>query len=190
MNEVRKSMAMLVALALVFSTAIGTGGSVSAAETGKEEMTYSQHLKIRPAEITGKVLFPDGKTVAAKVPVRVWSIAKEKFVHQTSTDEKGAYKLPKLAAGRYFLIYGDRVSLDLRVEEEARQISRTLNVIIPRGKVLAADREAGELWGLGGIERGTMLTSVIVFSGGVATAIGVTVATGNLGEETKKVVSP
>jgi len=189
MDEVRKLVAVLVASALVFSSAIGPGGTLLAAEP-ETQTSYSQYLAVRPGEIAGKILYPDGKTPASKVPVRVWSVTKEKFILQTTADEKGAYRLPRLAAGRYLVVYGDRVSVDLRVDDEAKQTARTLNVIIPRGKVLAADREAGELWGMTGIERGTILTSVVVFGAGAATAIGIAAATDNLGEETKKIVSP
>ncbi len=190
MRVASKWVAWLVAVALVFSSTPGLSGPLFAADKTKA-IKYREFLVVSPGEIIGKVLYPDGKTPAATVPVRVWSTSKKKFVFEATTDKKGAYKLPKLATDGYFVVYGDRVSVDLRVEEKAKQTLRWLNVIIPRGKVFfAAERQAGELWGELGLERAALLKSLILIGAGGATAVGIIAATGNLGEETKKIVSP
>ncbi len=186
MSATRKFVAVLAAVALVSSSTLGASGSVSAA--GKSsKVKYIEFLLVKPGAFTGKVLYTDGKSPAAEVPVRVWSITQKKFVYNTTTDKKGAYKLPKLPADRYLAIYGDRVSVDLRVDEKAKGTPQPLDVIIPRGKAYAA----GLGMGLGGIEAATVLNSLILVGVGAGTAIAIVAATDNLGDDTKRrIVSP
>ena len=196
MGQGRKVVAILAAFALLCSSTLGATSTAS--EVGKApEVKYSDFLLVKPGAFGGKVLYTDGKTPAAGVAVRVWSVTEGEFVHNTTTDKKGEYKLPKLEADRYLVVYGDRVRVDLRVDEKAELSPQPLNVIIPRGKLYAAPE--GGIAGLAptvlGLDLGgdagiRTLQSVLFVGGGAATAVGVVALTGNLGDETKKVVSP
>ena len=153
---------------------------------------YSQFLSVKPGPLSGRVLYPDGKTPAAKAPVRVWSVDQKKFVHQTTTDEKGNYKFPALKPGRYLVIFGDRVSVDLRVAETAKFGGKPLNIIIPRGQVFFAPEEMQvELLGEGE-GKGKLLPTLLIVGGLGATAVGVVALSGGFGGGGggKKIVSP
>ena len=193
----RKFVAVLAAVALLCSSTMGATGPAS--EAGKApEVKYSDFLLVKPGAFGGKVLYTDGKTPAAGVAVRVWSTTQEKFVHNTTTDKKGEYKLPKLEAGQYLVVYGDRVRVDLRVDEKAELSPQPLNVIIPRGKLYAApEGGVGELGpsvlGLDEEGGGPTLRSVLFIGGGVVTAVGVVAAVAaglGGGGGSKNVVSP
>ena len=181
MGTVMKPMAILLAVALVFSTMPGAGGSLFAADKASD-VTYAEFLLVKPGALTGKVLYTGGESPAAEVPVRVWSTTQEKFAYNTTTDEKGAYKLPELASDRYVVVYADRVGVDLRVDEKAKVAALPLNVVVPRGKALSgAEGMAGAVWGIGGLEGGTVLTSLLIVGGAAVTAVGVVVAVGGFG---------
>ena len=193
MSRDRMSLAirLLTVLGVLFASGPGSQGILCAAE-GESAATvkYSQYLEIKPGELKGQVLYPDGKTPAATVPVRAWSLSEKKFVHQTNTDEKGQYNLPALKEGRYLLIFGDRVSVDLRVVESTDTKTRTLDVIIPRGRAFFSPEEmqvelAEE--GSGGNRR---LLTALILGGLVATAVAVPIALHDGGGDGHGVVSP
>jgi len=153
---------------------------------------YSQYLEIKPGELKGRVLYPDGKTPAAKVPVRVWSPKEKKFVQQTTTDEKGNYKLAALEPGRYLLIFGDRVSVELRVVKSAAAAARPLEVIIPRGRAFFSPEEMQvELAKEGGGGESKLLKTLLI-GGLVVTAVAVPLAlsSGGGGHHHRGIVSP
>lgn len=197
MGTGRKFVAVLAAVALVCSSMLGAARAASEAAKATE-VKYGDFLLVKPGEFSGKVLYTDGKTAAADVPVRVWSTTQKKFVHETTTDKKGEYKLPKLAADKYLVVYGDRVRVDLRVDEKAELSPQPLNVIIPRGKLYAApEGGVGELGpsvlGLDEEGGGPTLRSVLFIGGGVVTAVGVVAAVAaglGGGGGSKNVVSP
>jgi len=87
------------------------------------------------AELKGFVFYADGETPAAEVPVRVWDVNQRKFIYETTTDDFGAYFLPRLEPGRYFLTF-DWLKLELEVlgnEATLIQQPHDVIVIIPRG---------------------------------------------------------
>ncbi len=154
----------------------------------------SRVLTIKPAQIQSVALHSDGKTPAATVPARIWSIAKKKFVHEATTDEDGACALPKLPEGRYIGIFGDRLRLDIVVDEAKGQATEKLKVVIPRGKSQVTRKKlATELARVGpsfaaGGQAGAGLRSWLsnpwITAGVVATAIAVPVALHNRGSST------
>ena len=188
----RMVVSVLTVLTMLLVSGPGSSRLLMAAEgeTGAA-VKYVRYLEVKPGELRGQVLYPDGKTPAAKVSVRVWSVEQKKFVHETVTDEKGNYTLPRLAAGRYLVVFGDRVSVDLRVVETASMVGKPLNVIIPHGQVFFSPEEmqaelAGE--GEGG---GKLLRTLLIVGAAGATAVGIVALAGaGGGGGGRKVVSP
>jgi hypothetical protein len=203
-----------VALIALLSGLLSTSGALLLAQEQKPQaqnardpadISYSQYVHAKPGELTGTVLYADGKTPAAKVPVRLWSTEQGKFTQETSTDEKGAYKLSALAAGRYLVVFGDRVYVDLRVDDEATPAGGPLNIIIPRGAApfgqMAPERRAAVLAGLAQPKDGESgeagadkpLGTLIIIGGGTATAVAAVVVIDGLNDhdqEDHRWVSP
>lgn len=92
-------------------------------------------FKIVTSDAHGFVFWSDGKTPAIGVPIRLWDTEKRDFVFETATDENGAFRLPALEPGRYFVIF-DTIRLDLEVLPQipyAQQQTHDIIVVIPRG---------------------------------------------------------
>jgi hypothetical protein len=182
---------LLMVLGMLLMSGPGSRGVLCAAQ-GESTATvkYSQYLEVRPGELKGQVLYPDGKTPAATVPVRVWDLSEKSFVHQTSTDEKGQYNLPTLKEGRYLLIFGDRVSVDLRVVESGDTKTRMLDVIIPRGRAFFSPEEMQVELAEEGSGGNRKLLNALILAGLVATAVAVPIALHDGGGGHHGVVSP
>jgi hypothetical protein len=99
----------------------------------------SRTVELASSEITGKVGYPDGRSVAAQAPVRVWSVLEAAFVQQTVTGKDGTYHLPALAKGTYQLVFADRVRVELHVTDGIGLKPAVLDVVIPHGKAVFAD---------------------------------------------------
>lgn len=210
---------VMVAAMLLCSPPRGIRGWLCAQERdGSQQprvVKYSQFATVKPGELTGMVLYPDGKTPAAEVAVRVWHVAKKQFIYEGTTDKKGAYKTSKLTPGRYFVIFGDRANVDLRVDKKAEMAGGPFDVIIPRGRtvfarmepeqrsaVLAvlAETEKKEKAGEGKKEgeeqeqtkriAGVPLKTIILVAGGVGTAVAVVEVLQDDHRREKKIVSP
>jgi len=138
----RRVLSLVCAL-LILLTSVGLDGTSAlfAAPGQAEAVKYSQFVEVNAADLGGQVLYPDARTPVAEVPVRVWSVAETKFVYQGMTDTKGNYTLPELKPGRYILIVGDRVSVDVRVSDKVAATKQALNVIVPRGRAFFAPRD-------------------------------------------------
>lgn len=78
----------------------------------------SPHMELIPEEVNGVVLFPDGQTPVADLPIRVWDADQEKILFRTSTDRDGIFKLPEVPTGRLF-IYVGRMRIEVRVLDRA-----------------------------------------------------------------------
>lgn len=195
--------AALVAAVCALSPAsqLGLFGDDQGTQEQIAGVQYGQSVSVKPGELSGNVLFADGKTPAAEVSVRVWHVESGKFVAETITDDQGAYKLSELAEGRYFVIFGDRVNVDLHVDDAAELAGVPLNVIIPRGTAVFAQmapEQRGAVLALltqsGGAATiaGMPLRTVLIVAGGTVTAVGVVVAVENLGGHgsTGGIVSP
>lgn len=97
-------------------------------------------FKLVSADSSGFVFWSDGKTPAVGVPIRVWDLERREFVFETVTDENGAFQLPALAPGRYFVTF-DVIRLDLDVVSPipyAEQQPHDIIVVIPRGVASAS----------------------------------------------------
>ena len=193
----------LVALLAAFVYVLSPGGRLLAATSDEPSVAagYARFVEMRPGELTGKLLYPDGKTVVARVPVRVWSVENKAFVLEVLTDEKGGYSLGRLEEGRYLILFGDRVTVDIRVAKDAKDGVETLDVIVPRGKVAFAQMAQQQravvltMWaateGQGDGEEGGgegLLRTLVIGAAGGAIAVAV-VDIFDIFEE-KKVVSP
>ena len=71
-------------------------------------------LEMLPEAIRGIILYPDGKTPVADVPVRLWSVKEDRIIHRSASDDNGAFRIPRTADGECFLFIG-RLRVDLRV---------------------------------------------------------------------------
>lgn len=204
-NRGKALVALLAAFVHVLSPAAGALGATS----GEPSVAagYARSVEMKPGALTGKLLYSDGKTPVAKAPVRVWSVTDQEFVLEAMTDEKGAYNLGQLEEGRYLIVFGDRVTVEIRVAKDAKDGVSTLDVIVPRGKVAFAqmaqqqravvltvvaategqgDGEEGEKGGEGG--GGGLLHTVVVGAAGGLIAVAVIDIFDPF--EEKKVVSP
>ena len=188
----RRWVAVVVSVALLYSSMPWTGCLLFAAGTAAAAAS-SQVATISTQELSGKLLYPDGETPVAAAQVRVWSVAQKKFIYQTRTDAKGAYTLPQMSPGRYVLVYGDRVRVNLVVTAGKEPLLRFLNVIIPRGVPLVTEEQlAAELAGAtsGAVTAGVLLTAIIIAVAGGALAVGVVGAAGGFGGGGGGPVSP
>ncbi len=172
------------------------------AESPPSDVTYSSFVSVQPGALSGKVFHTDARTPAAEVPVCVWSVEGEQFVHEGATDKDGAYQVQGLRPGRYLIVFGDRVFVDLRVDEESSRAGLPLNVIVPRGEAAFAqmplDQRAATLTILGAAEGGKTiagmpLRTVLIVGGAALTAVGIIIAINNIDgddDTTIIVVSP
>jgi len=206
MRAAPKPLAMAAVVALICSTFPRPADTLFAQQQSVPQpapaVAYSQFMSVKPGPLNGLVLYTDGQTPAAQVLVRVWSVEQAKFVLDITTDDKGAYQISELAPGRYFVVFGDRVYVDLRVDEKAQFAGGPLNVIIPRGEVvfaqMAPDQRFATLKTLGNTKpegeqaaiAGVPLRTLLIVGGGTATAVGTVVAINALGEEHEHHASP
>ena len=65
-------------------------------------------------ELAGVAMFPDGVTPIGNLPVRVWSVDKQKMVYRTRTDADGLFHVPIIRVGRYYLFVG-RAKININV---------------------------------------------------------------------------
>ena len=127
------AVGLVVAFVLLCSSALGAGDEPSA-QAEPDEEKYAEFVVVAPGELSGNVTYADGESVGEDVPVRLWSVGAEEFVCEILTDEGGAYLLPELQDGRYFLVVADRVLVDVRVQAESEDALEALDVVIPHGK--------------------------------------------------------
>jgi hypothetical protein len=215
-----------VSVAVVLLASVWYGPLAQGEQLESAESASVQTATFEPAEIVGKVLYPDGKTAARDVRVRVWNTETKEFLYTTKTDEDGMYSLPALEAGSYFLLFADRARVTLRIavpqecpDGEAEQSDtvpaegvaiQRLDVVVPRGTAAFAQFDSaqqsavlailsagggngdsdqdGQADGAGGPGY-SPLNTVLIASGGVATAVAVYEVLDGL-EEPRKVVSP
>ncbi len=203
-------VALLAICAYVFNPAVRL--LAAPASEASTPAGYARSVEMRPGELTGKLLYSDGKTPVTKAPVRVWSVENKGLVLEVLTDEKGAYSLGKLEEGRYLIVFGDRVTVKLRVAKDAKDGVSTLDVIVPHGQVafaqmaqqqrtvvLAAltlvgateeegDGEGGGGGGTGG--GGGLRGTAVIGTAGALIAVAVIDIFDLFEDEDKKVVSP
>ena len=174
----RKLVSAVTALSIALVW--GPVGWAARVESGARD-AYPGYLEVVPGTLTGKVLYPDGRTAVTDAAVQVWSVAEEKLVQETRTDKEGRYEIQALEEGAYSVLVADRVVVDLRVTAGG-SAERQLNVIVPRGKPFFAVEPGQEetsrrrVAAVGG--GGGRLKTVLIIGASVATAVGVTAALG------------
>ncbi|MHC4479558.1 MAG: hypothetical protein ACYS8K_05180 [Planctomycetota bacterium] len=194
---------VIVALCLLVPT--GSGQLLAREKPAEQQATsvaYGDSVSVKPGALAGTVLYSDGKTPAAEVPIRLWGVEKGEFCQQTQTDETGHYELADLEPGRYYAVFADRVRVDLRVDEEAELSGGPLNVIVPRGKAVFAQMTTEQRSAVlivlseteGEPEEGDVtkmpLRTVLIVAGGSATAVGAAIIVENSDDDDHHVVSP
>jgi len=104
-------------------------------------------LELFPSDIVGVTLCPDGQTPVADLPVRVWSVDKDKMIYKTQTDKDGGFRIPSLSAGRCFIFVG-RVKVDINVlrnQQNALTQHADWVVVMPRSLLLTKTPEIYDL---------------------------------------------
>jgi hypothetical protein len=132
-------MSRLSVILLVFAGVAGLAGAQTAGSLAD--------LELVPQDIVGVTLYPDGQTPIIDLPVRVWSVDKDKIIYRTRTDKDGAFKIPGLTTGRCFVFVG-RVKVDMRVLAGRKElVAQQANwiVIMPRGLLVSKTPEIYDL---------------------------------------------
>ena len=130
---------MLLSAGILIAGPLAVTVGLTAARENALSPQVSRSVELASSEITGKVGYPDGRSVAAQAPVRVWSVLEAAFVQQTVTGKDGTYRLPALAKGTYQLVFADRVRVELHVTDAKGLKPAVLDVVIPHGKAVFAD---------------------------------------------------
>lgn len=71
-------------------------------------------LEVLPEEVVGIALYSDGVTPVIDLPVRVWSIKKNRMVSRTRTDDSGIFRVPEFDPGDCYMFVG-RVKISMKV---------------------------------------------------------------------------
>ena len=160
-------------VAVALAAALALGGTAALAAPVPSDSGAEGVLTVKPATLAGKLLYSDQRTPVVNAVVRVWSVDKKKFVHETRTDEEGAYELPKLAPGRYILVFADRVRVNLVVDETKGLVDVPLNVVVPRGTALITPKQlAAELTKFPAGGQMSLATTGLIVLGGAAVLYG------------------
>ena len=185
----RKWLALAVSVSLLLGTTPGAQGLLFALEEPAIIIRkIKSFLEVGLEELNGLVLYSDERTPVADAPVRVWSTAENKFVYETTTDEKGAFKIPVLPEGFYYVVFGDRVIVEVFVDASVRPVGQPLWVIAPRGKPALTPAQISRILAEPtGAGRG-LLRGIIIMTAGGAVAVGVLGLTGAFKEKEKKVI--
>jgi len=129
-GEYKGMKATLMKTALL-SLLLACTAQVAFGATGNPHFFY----KVVSAKVQGLVFYDDAQTPAADLNVRVWDIDQREFIYQTYTDDYGAFYLPKLEPGKYYIMF-ETLRLDLEVTPEYLVYihqPHDIIVIIPRG---------------------------------------------------------
>ena len=129
---------ILLSAGILIAGPVALSVGLEAAREKAPDPKVSRTVELASAELTGKVGYPDGRSVAAHAPVRVWSVLEAAFVQQTVTGRDGSYRLPALAAGTYQIVFADRVRVELRVTDHKGLKPAILDVVIPHGRAVFA----------------------------------------------------
>jgi len=72
------------------------------------------NIELIAENIVGNVIYQDGVTPVADLPVRIWSKDKQKMVFRTRTDKSGVFKLPRQSQGESYIFVG-QVKIDMKI---------------------------------------------------------------------------
>jgi len=193
MAKAQKWLAVAVAVSLLIATTPGLRGEVAAENraVGIVEHKISHFFEMAAGELSGTVLYSDGKTPVGEAPVRVWSAKEEKFIFETTTDKRGAYVIGELSPGTYYVIFADRVVSIVHVKSKAFAQMGLLNVVIPKGtpglsreEISAMLARAGQ-----GFPKLKLLPTIII-AGLIAAAIAIPLALADDDDKHRAVTSP
>ncbi len=157
------------------------------AEVKTEES--SSVVQLKTGKISGVVTSADGKTGLSNVSLRVIDPKTGKVAAQTTSDQKGAYAVGPLSAGKYQLVVGGWMVTDVELTSEA-QLTQ-LNLVLPRAayRLLAADiMSDAEAGAVPLVERDMART--VALTAAVATIVAVPIVLVITRRERKKYVSP
>lgn len=104
--------------------------------------TVVPRIDMLPESIRGIILYPDGKTPVADVPIRLWSVKEDRIVHRSASDANGAFEIPRMSGGECFLFIG-RLRIDLRVlahHGEALIQQHDMILVMPRRMLVTGGR--------------------------------------------------
>jgi hypothetical protein len=148
MRSIRRDYREIVCVVLFGCVAV-MGEHLSAAEKDKKQQDYvlrnSQFVMSEAHDLSGKVFYLEsGGTPAPKVPVRVWSFEKNKYVQEIETDDRGAYKLKPMEPGNYVIVFADQVRADVRVVSGKKPVMEFLHITVPHGKSSVTPDQIGK----------------------------------------------
>ena len=94
-----------------------------------------------PESLQGIVLFPDGETPVAKLPIRLWDIKGKKIIYRLETNEDGIFRIPRLLTGNSLLFVG-RLIVNLSVIEKGNLAGQQhdMIVVMPRSMLVTGGR--------------------------------------------------
>jgi hypothetical protein len=126
MRKDRRYVALLAQAALLSGLMLAATSWSNAAD---DAVTGSQLVMPESHELTGRVLFSDAKTPAAKTFVRVRSGDKNKVVQELKTDEKGNFKL---RPGSYTILFHDTARVNMHVVPGNSPEMGSFTVVLPK----------------------------------------------------------
>jgi hypothetical protein len=124
-----------VAVALIFPVVmLNTQLALFAANQDKPTEASSikrEPPKLREGKITGKVTRTDGKTPLPDTSITVIDAKSGKTVATVKTDKKGRYSLSALKPGKYRLVVGHRMVVQIEVVPRDDSSLSVLNILVP-----------------------------------------------------------
>ena len=92
-------------------------------------------------EMVGAVFYPDGVTPASDLPVRVWSVEKQRMLYRSKTNAEGVFRIPVLRVGQCYVFVGlVRVNLSVLSANESEWHQSNDMVIILTHRMLVGAR--------------------------------------------------
>lgn len=90
-------------------------------------------MAVQSSDIRGVVLRSDGETPISSLPIRVWDAVRERVIFDTSTDDQGLFRIPKLGESRFFVIVGElRIDLQMFKNAGIHQQRHDIVIVLPR----------------------------------------------------------
>jgi hypothetical protein len=83
---------------------------------------FVPEVQVLPDEIVGVVVYPDGETPVIDLPVRVWSLEKNRMLYRTKTDDEGAFRVPSSISGGKCYLFVGKLSIDLEILHPSKDV--------------------------------------------------------------------
>ena len=97
-------------------------------------LVQGENIEIAAKDIEGTVVYQDGETPVENLPIRIWSVDKEKMIYRSKTDLNGVFKVPKMQEGKNLIFIG-RLKIDMKIfsaQSEASMQNHDVIVALPR----------------------------------------------------------